>query len=482
LRGAGSVTDPHGLIDALNERAGGLVAARPDGVVGATVLGWGLWADRAQRHLVFGVMTAVHHHAGLLGRKGDALAYADAARERFGRLELYPVVLRRQAPDVAQYRPAMAALRELAVRSPERLTGGHWALMREKEDFAPVPSDLPDENSWLRPALPAGTLLDVKHRLQSLDELAGMPSDVLAGLRRMARHNVDLAFFEANRVPADRRDVATLAKVYGPLAEFDVGVMGKLADAAWYDAAAFRERQGALCEIVPERCFSLGYRLRELGALDEAAVAYQRGFDRATDRVKAANSARWLVRYYLDHGQPAKAEAVARDAADTGSATGLLTHAEFLERRGRLREAEENYRSIQDRYQVGDDIVGFYYRLARVAARAEYEPRLRDALALALPEGLEPLDRTRLDAPPKDGVVVRKVNDNTKRCGIRWGNVIVGLDGFRVRDRRSFRVVNSLTLAPRMQLVVWNGSYQDVSTDLWDRDFRIDLEDLAPRK
>jgi len=71
---------------------------------------------------------------------GEARAYAEGARERFGRLELYPMVLRLYAHNADSYRAAMAAARELALRSPERLTAGHWELLRAKVDLGPVPA------------------------------------------------------------------------------------------------------------------------------------------------------------------------------------------------------------------------------------------------------------------------------------------------------------------------------------------------------
>ena len=475
----GGAPDEAAFLSALDERASGLVTAGPDGRARPEVAGWGLWADRAQRHLVLGITVALHHF-WQLGLPGETHAQADRYRYQFGRLELYPIVLRAQATDAAEYPPAMAAARELAIRVPERLTGGHWALLREKPAFAPAPTDLPDEQAWFRPALPRGTLLEIDRRLGVLGELAGMPPETLRSLREMAPHDIGLALFDAARQPADRRDAASLAAVYGPLAEFNVRAMGKLADASWYDPAGFREWQGRLCEIVPDRCFMLGYRLAELGHADEAAVAYQKAFDRANDRVAAANQCRWLVRYYADHGQVRKAEVVARSAAGTGAASGLFALAELLERKGRLGDAEEQYRQILDRYQDPERLAGFYFRQIR-AGHAEYEPRFRNALALALPEGLLPLDRGALDKAPARGAVVRKENDNTKRWGIKWGDVIVALDGYRVHGRRSFDVINELSLAPRMDLVVWRGSrFVDVTAELWDRRFRVDIEDLAP--
>lgn len=481
LRGAPA--DEAAFLETLDERPGPLLRREASAWARPAVLGWGLWADRAQRHLLLGLAVGAYYRGSLLGQPGEQHAFAERSRERFGRLELYPVVLRGHARDAAQYRAAMAAVRELAIRSPERLTGGHWQLFRTKEDFAPMPRDLPDENTWWKPALAPGTLLDVGRRLDLVRELGGIGAEGLRELRDLAPHNVALARFAASRQPAAKRSVAELSALYGPLADFNVGIMGQLADAAWYDPAGFRERQGALCEVVPEKCFLLGYRLAEMGFPDEAALAYQKGFDRANDRVWASNECRWLVDYYFDHGQTGKAEAVARMAAKVYSEKGLFTMARLMERMGRTREAEEHYRRILDRYDSPDDLVGFYYRQARVEKKPAYEARLRDALALALPSGLEPLDRAKLPSPPTDGVVVKKENDNTKRFGIKWGHVIVGLDGFRVRDLRSYYVVQALSQSPRMKLVVWRGKgYDDVEVELWDRRFRVDMEALAPSK
>jgi len=481
LRGAPA--NESDFLEALNERPAGSLLVHPGGQPRVAVLGWGLWADRFQRNLVFDLMMGNYHRGWLLGQPAERQAFAQRSRERFGRLEMYPLVLRSHAGDAQGYETAMAAVREIALRSPERLTGGHWELIRAARGSGPVPRDLPDQNAWFRPALPPGTLLDLGWRLQVAIELMTMAAPELHTLREQAPHNAALASFAAARQPGENRSAADLAAVYGPLAGFHMLIMSKLADAAWYDPVAFRERQGALCELGPEYCLSLGYRLAEMGFPKEAAVAYQKGFDGARDRVVAANYSRWLVDYYFDHGQTTEAEAVAREAAGVYSSAGLFTMGRLMERMGRLREAEEHYRRILDRYERADELAGFYYRQARVEKKPGYEAKLRDALALALPSGLEPLERVALPTPPTDGVVIRKENDNTIRCGIKWGHVIVGLDGFRIRDLRAYNVVNSLSQAPRMKLVVWRGKgYDDIDTELWDRNFRVTIETLAPAK
>ena len=328
---------------ALNERPGPLVTRAAGGEPHVEVLGWGLWADRAQRHVVFGLMQG-HYRYGLLGLPGEGRAYAERARMQFGRLELYPLVLRLHAQNANDYRPAMAAVRELALRSPERLTGGQWDLIRTKESFAPVPADLPDQNTWFQPALPAGTLLDAGWRFGVLAGLQSIGREDLRVLRELAPHNVTLAVFAADRQPPTQRSAAELATVYGPLADFNVRIMGKVAFAAWYDTAEFRKRQGALCDISPRYCYNLGHRMAELGLADEAAVAYRKGIDGDPDRVGAANESRWLVDYYFDHARTRDAERLAGEAARTGSERGLFVKARLLERMGRLAEAEEYYR------------------------------------------------------------------------------------------------------------------------------------------
>jgi len=472
--------DMSGFFEVVNERPGGSVRRDSDGTARLAVLGRDLWANRFQRTLVFDLEMGDRRRWDL-NLPGERKAFAEQSRERFGRLEMFPIVMRAQADDAASYRTAMAAVREMALRSPEQMTGAHWQLIGTKQDFAPLPRDLPDPNAWFHPVLPPGTLLDLAHRLVATEMVTIGPAD-LAALREQAPYNAALALFAApRRRPVEKPSAAELAAFYGPLAEFAMHIMSLLSDAAWYDPADYRKRQGVLCELSADYCLPLGYRLAELGFADEAAVAYRKGFFEARDPVIAANNSRWLVDYYFDHGQTAKAEAVARRAAETYSGPGLFSMARLMERSGRLREAEEYYRRMLDRYGNASPIAGFYYRQVHVAKTARYETKLKEAMALALPTGLEVFNRSSLPPTPSDGIVFRGANDNTIRYGIKWGHVIVGLDGYRVRSYDAYDVVRDLSQSPKMKLVVWRGtSYDDIDVELWDRKFRVDLETFAP--
>jgi tetratricopeptide (TPR) repeat protein len=474
--------DLEGFLEALNARPGRLLVRDDTGGARPAVLGWGLWADRAQRHLVYALVLESVRLGGMLGRRGADEAFAEEARS-FSRLELFPLLLANLETDLEHYRPAMAACRELALRAPERLTPGAWSMLRRERSYADFPRDFPDPATWFRPPLLPGTIMAFHYRVE-LPELSGQGLARLQELHDLAPYNLAVALATVERLPLKGRTVADLVPLYGALAQYSVYVMGELTDAAWYDPPEFKRRQGALCELLAEKCFHLGYRLAELGFPEEAAAAYQSGFDRARDRVMAANQAEWLVRHYLETGQSAQAESVGRRAAATHSAQGLLTMAMVMEETGKIDEAEGLCRQVFETYDEPLPMAGFYYRQARVGGNETYEPRLREALALALPDKrLEPLDRAALVSPPADGVVFKGANDNTERYGVKWGHVIVGLDGFRVRDVETYQVVRALSYSPQMKLVVWRGaSYDDIEVELWDRRFRVPIDDLAPKK
>ena len=59
--------------------------------------------------------------------------------------------------------------------------------------------------------------------------------------------------------------------------------------------------------------------------------------------------------------------------------------------------------------------------------------------------------------------------------------MIVAIDGFRVRDASSYDVVKALSQSPRMKLVIWRGkSYDEIEVELWDRMFRVDIDNFKP--
>ena len=226
------------------------------------------------------------------------------------------------------------------------------------------------------------------------------------------------------------------------------------------------------CELSVDRCFDRGLFLVETGRFADAAAAYQRAMDEASDRVMAANNSLWLMNYYLDAGKAERARAVAEEAAGTGSYGGMLTEARFLERTGEFDAAESILQDAMRRYgnepknpdeewemqdgdQDADNLLRFYYRMVFEQKKTEYAKRFHALADRDFPNGIERLDRASLCGRPLDGVTVLTTSPIAERRGMKAGDIIVGLDGMRVRTRRQYFAVLDFTDRPEMTLVVF---------------------------
>jgi tetratricopeptide (TPR) repeat protein len=474
------VPDP--FVPVLNEVSAGPVLRLDDGRVELKVLDWGTLAAWYQRHLGSLVCGARAYQGGLLGSPAGAEAIEEQARGAFSRLTLFPLFPLYWATDDDEHRAAVSVLQGLAERSPELLTAAAWTTMVGQPEAPRDELLLPDHERWFDPPLPSGTLYDVARRLEAISALRYAPLEVLSALRESAPHHFLLARTSIKRMPAQERTVDTMVAVYGDLVDYDLQALNLVAYRSWYDTPAFKRYQGRLCELDPGQCYRLGHRLAEIGLEDEAAAAYRSGLERDRDRVSASNRCSWLVEYYFERGRTEEALALSREAAAVYSGAGLVVHARLLERLGRLEEAEDHYLRIRERYDTPEDVIGFYYRRARVEGDETFEARLEDSVRELFPSGLEELDLATLPRPPEDGVVFRSANDNTERFGLKFGHVIVGVNGFRVRNWRQYRTVRDFVLEPSMTVVAWQGQdYRRIEvTDLFERRFNTRMDDYTP--
>jgi len=85
-------------------------------------------------------------------------------------------------------------------------------------------------------------------------------------------------------------------------------------------------------------------------------------------------------------------------------------------------------------------------------------------------------------AAPDDGVVVKSVNPNTARVGLKLGDVFVALDGYRVQTLEQYMLIRALTDDPHLTLIVWNrNKYVEIETSLPDRRFDCKIETYMGR-
>jgi tetratricopeptide (TPR) repeat protein len=207
------------------------------------------------------------------------------------------------------------------------------------------------------------------------------------------------------------------------------------------------------------QCVSLASLLAYAGDEAGAVAEYERAFrDPALDAVSIANSCSWLVSYYERSGQMPRAYDLAQRAAATWSARGLETLARLYERRARIDEAAAVYEQMSQRYKsASPGLAGFLYRQAIPGKRTQYLERWRQVERALFPNGLQGIPAA-MPQQPASGVYVEDDSNMARRVRIQIGDIIVGVDGWRVDNEDQLTaVLNFGELDARHTFTVWRG-------------------------
>jgi hypothetical protein len=464
-----------GLVAALRERPGPAI-----GPAGPQVLDWGAWAGFYSRAVAAHVALADRHLRRVLHDAASADDYQARMDRDWGGLDLYPVAATHRTRRMEMNLDRIADAIALALERPETITAHNWGRLADGAPYEPLRRGMPRAAAWFAPTIVRGTAFDAAHRLA---RLPGGPD--AAGTQALARlHPYDLAVATAALGP--RPDAAALEQALGARAGFDQRAADAIAEAA---ETARPEQKGALltrqCAQSSGRCLDLGHHLADLGREPEAAAAFEKAFaDPALDAVLLSHHSGWLVRYRLRQGDRAGALALAEAALRTGSGSGYGVHADLMERLERFAEAERSFAARADRYDDQGGLIAFYYRAARVHGRREYEARLQRAARTVFPDGLQPVGapETLGTTAPTDGACVMRHSRALLAAGLRTGDVVVGLDGFRIRTAAQYAAVRRFSREDAMVFSFWRGgAYHRAEATVPDRWMGVGLVDFPIR-
>jgi hypothetical protein len=436
--------------DALNARA-----SRWVGSAGPRVLPWGAWAEFAQRHLAMFIDRHDRFYRKLQGNP----ARADVEKERLtrvlGSLTMFPVATvfwtkgpRGGEADLTYLKEAIAT----TLRFPERVTPAEWTFLDFASHYEPVAGGLPEAAEWFMGASPR-VLQNAGVRLRE----SGHPhsADVILAILKEAPYDYGVATFYLTMKYGVKTPYSEIRAAFGPRLEYDIRAL----DTAEAFAPTVEERLALLrtsCDLSAARCMSLGWALASAKREPEAAAAYRRSFDDpAVDEVAVSNASGWLVTYYFRNGQINDALALAERGARTQSGQGLVTSAYLSERLGRIAEAESMYREEADHYKNPSQLLGFYYRAVVVRKETDFAAEWKTELARVFPEGLTPVPTGNV--APAHGVVINSDSQVARRAGLFIGDIIVGIEGYRVENFDQYRAVNAFFEQDEMKVTVWRG-------------------------
>jgi tetratricopeptide (TPR) repeat protein len=439
----------------LNARAGRcLEAGKP------VVLPWGAWAEFSQRHLAMLVGRLDSYYRRSLGSTETADQQLLALELELRDLSMFPLatIFRTQGPrgSDADLRYINEAI-SVAVQAPERVTTAVWSFLESGANYEAVRYGMPPKGDWFsRPTVrmpyAAGT------RVQDL----GLPAaDTVNGLLREAPYDYLLGSEILRRTHGDKPPYSDVVRVFAPRLEYDIRALRAARDRASDPEDRLRLSRTS-CSVAAAECMALGAELASQKQPDAAASEYERAFtDPSVDVVVMANNAGWLVDYYFEKGRTAPALALAERAGNTGAYQGLIIQSYLYERLGRFDDAERTYREAATGYNRPEALIGFYYRAVNVRKQNAYEAVFKQHLAEVFPDGLVAV--ASAETQPATGVIVMKDSELSRAAGLQAGDIIVGLEGWRVDNLRQYRAINAFFTGDDMKIAAWRGRVLQVS-------------------
>jgi hypothetical protein len=458
---------------------------------GPRAIGWGTWSAYFRRHILHQMTVdewLTRHLLGLPDRADEKGAFYDA---RYGALPHYSFLQDRRESHAGIRPTRFAESITSLVEQPESVTAFHFYVAWDLATKEVIRRGPPHRSGWFAPPLPRGTTFDYRLRRQALGfEPKGEAAETLRAISPR-----DQAVLEAVAAshPKDA-PAAELERRFGARMDYDVKLLNVLASAVWGNRPQLWAVDERLCAVGPRWCGPLGLLMIEDGRDREAAPLLRGVYDELADRVSASWYAPWLVAHYLAGGHRREARAVAEEAASTGSWNGLRAMVTLHEGEGRYREAEELLKGMRERYgdddradppqeDDDDELIAFYHRMVIERRDRTYAARLRELGGRTFPGGIERLDRASLTADAaREGVAILQGNPTTNHFGLEAGDVIVGVDGYRVRNVRQYQVARRLRPETEMTLYVFRNpnGFVEVKTRAWNRWFNTTLRTNAP--
>ena len=422
------------------------------------VIEWGMWAASAERHILMALSELEDHLHRMLGLPERAAELRTFAK-RFSPLRLYPVLAVTTARSAADRREAVTAAGALAELRPELLTDSAWSMVLAKGRELEPPHAVRSSSGWFTSVILPGTAFDVASRV-SAEGRPPLDATTIAELRGRAPYAPSLVW-ETLRTFGSSPPHGVLRREFGAALAYDRHYAARLARRLWDNEDAYVGHMEVLARLDPDSRAELADYLADRGRWEEASSQAERYVKEAIDQVGVSRSVTWLLRYYHDRGERDKATTHADRVAEVHSYAGLVARANLHDWRGELDDAERFYRTAAERYDDWADLLAFHIRNRHTRRGHD------DLVRKIFPEGLSEIVFSRLTGVPVDGVEVTYTGASGYRAGIRAGDIIVGVDGFLVRNLAQYQALRNANAAPAIDFVVWrNGEYRRLNMNL----------------
>jgi hypothetical protein len=397
------------------------------------------------------------------GVPNEARDFRTKTVEAFGGLRLHPFVRRQCATDEAYYRAAQDAQMALVRSHPEHVPAAAWNEICYEVGFAPlyIPPPHAFVNEWHRHNPLPGTAYNVFPRMYhpSLNGRADIATEferlhVLAPYDTMITHYL-LYYRDGKNLSA-----AKLEQGYALVVDFCSAPCRVIAEKSEKDPVAYEKWMSKMALMDPAGYRELAKFYVRMNREDDAARTFVQWIANEENDVAVANESDGLIDYLERTGQAEGASPLADRAAATYSARGLIAKARLLERRRDLDGAVDLLTKMKERYDDPGPLLGLLSRIQRTTDGKRFDALRKRLMKEFLPTGIEKFEVRDGAKAPRVGVRVHTENNDIRNAGLRFGDIVVAVRGFRVSDWRSFVIIRSLDLDVPYALTAWrDGRY-----------------------
>jgi hypothetical protein len=393
---------------------------------------------------------------------------------RKGILRLGPLLGYYLASNQAQYDTALAAAGKFIAAHPEWTSAAIWRRFRAPRAMWKTPTTIPDYGTWFDPFMPEETTFDSSNRMYFPEFKSQKPESFRPWMEVSPdNENVKVQWLMADT--GGKPTAEQIRKALGPIVDYSVTVGLMAANACLDDIAAYQKAMQTVCDLNATFYLMMGRTLQEHGQEAAAAAAFQKAVDHFDDDpITMSNGMDFLVNYYFDHNRQADAMTVAQRAADVGSANGMLTLARLYARMGNFAQALKI--AQQEDRAYGGGLGGKFMVYAAWGKETGDTKAKRQADQLWGRMTTGKLQQTATlngmaKAPaPTEGVQVQEENYFTKTGGLQTGDIIVAIDGRKVRSLYDANIVLGFSVSSDYPMIFWrDGQYLERVVNLPER-------------
>ncbi|HUB87152.1 MAG TPA: hypothetical protein VMB22_04615, partial [Verrucomicrobiae bacterium] len=326
-----------------------------------------------------------------------------------------------------------------------------------------------------------GTVYDLTPRLNH-PSLVNRPDAIafFEKLHQLAPYDTRISYFMLHRKYNDHPTYDEAMDLFSNVMPYNVSADWAVAATLTNQPDQFEKHVLQAALLNPSYYYYLGDYFLNRNDNDKAAQYYDLGCSKDPDSVSASYYASWRMRYYLEKGQLDKAREIADEGAQVYSSAGLEAEALFFELTSNYDEAYDWYSKIEDRYNESGPLVAFCMRYKILTGDTRFDAEVQKRIGTLFPGGLEKVSLSDFHGPPTDGVLVEQENDKTKAAGLKQGDVIVAVYGYRMHNFKQYSWGREWSTEPELNLIVWqDGTYREIKANLPSHLFGVTFGDYT---